>query len=358
MAENKIRENKTATASEKTSKKGSGQFSDFINNTILGRDVGLDLGSATVYVSVQGDGVSICEPSVVAIDRTTQRIIKVGKEAQEMVGRTSENVLTERPLKDGVISEYEVTLRMLQYFIRRACGQTLFAPKVMISVPGNITDIEERAVLDASAEAGARKTYLIKAPIAAAMGAGLNIKNAIGNMIVDIGGGISEIAVVSMGGIVSGKTLSVGGDHFNRAICDYVQGKYNVTIGERTAEAAKIKVGNVYEHKTEQTYDMRGRNSDSGKQHIVTFNSKETLVATYEPVSALIDGINEVIENTRPELVGDIIHNGITLTGGGAKLRGLAELISEVTGMKVNVARDPELCVVKGTAKKLEEMRK
>ena len=325
---------------------------------ILSRDIGIDLGTATVQVFVQGKGIVMREPSVVAIDKTTDKVIKVGKEAQDMLGRTPDSISALRPLKDGIINEYDVTLKMLQYFIRRACGKTLLAPRIMISVPSDITEVEERAIIDASREAGARKTYLIETPIAAALGADLNINTAIGNMTVDIGGGVTEIAVISLGGIVVSKSLKVGGDSFDEAIANYVKNNYNVLIGERTAESIKMKIGEVYEHGDARIVDVKGRDISSGMPKTVSLSSKEMIGAMYEPMTALIDGICEIIEHTPPELVGDILHNGIILVGGGSRLSGLDRLIHRVTGIKTRVAKDPESCAALGMGKKMETLNK
>lgn len=327
-------------------------------NIILSRDIGLDMGTATVQVFVQGKGIVVREPSVVAIDKATDRVIKVGKEAQDMWGRTPDGITALRPLKDGIVNEYDVTLKMLQYFIRRACGKTLLPPRIMINVPSGISAVEERAILDAAREAGARKTYLIESPIAAALGAGLNIKTAIGNMTVDIGGGVTEIAVLSLGGIVVSKTLRIGGDSFDEAIVKYVRDNYNMLIGERTAEGIKMKIGEVYEHGEAKLVDVKGRDISTGMLKVATLSSKEMIGAMYEPMTELIDGICEIIERTPPELVGDILHNGIILVGGGSKLGGLDKLIHRVTGIKTSVAKNPESCVALGMGVKLETLNK
>lgn len=327
-------------------------------NIILSRDIGIDLGSASVQVFVQGKGLVIKEPSVVAIDRATDRVIKVGREAQEMLGRTPDGISALRPLKNGIINEYDVTLKMLQYFIRRACGKTILPPRIMISVPAGITEVEERAILDAAREAGARKTYLLEAPLAAALGAGLNIKTAIGNMTVDIGGGVTEVAVISLGGIVVSKSVKVGGDSFDEAIVAYVRDRYNTLIGERTAEGIKMKIGYVFEHGEAKKIEVKGRDIASGMPKTVTLSSKEMIGAMYEPMTVLIDGICDIIEHTPPELVGDILHNGIILVGGGSMLHGLDKLIHKVTGIKTRVAKDPDTCVVRGMGAKLETLNK
>jgi len=329
-----------------------------LKDLIFSRDIGIDLGTATVLVYAEGKGIVMREPSVVAIDKTTDKVIKVGKEAQEMVGRTPDSIVTVRPLKDGIVNQYEVTERMLQYFIRRACGSSLFPPRIMISVPSSMSEVEERAILEAAAEAGARKTFLIRSPIAAAMGAGLNIRTAIGNMTVDIGGGMTEVAVISLGGIVVSRTLSVGGDSFDDAIVKYVRDNYHVLIGDRTAENIKIKIGEVYEHAEAKLLEVRGRDLITGLPKTITLSSKEMIGATYEPMTALIDGICEVIEHTPPELVGDILHNGIVMVGGGSLLSGLDKLITRVTGIKTLRAKNPDTCVCLGMGEKLKTISK
>lgn len=325
---------------------------------ILSRDIAIDLGTATVLVHVQDKGIVMREPCVVAIDKATDRVIKVGNEAQDMLGRTPDGIAALRPLKDGVINQYDVTLKMLQYFIRRACSKTLLPPRVMISVPASISEVEERAILEATAEAGARKTFLIPSPIAAAIGAGFNVKSPIGNMIVDVGGGVTEVSVVSLGGIVISKKISIGGDSFDQAIVSYVREKYGVLIGERTAENLKKKIGEVYKHSQAKVAEIKGRDAISGMPKTISISSKEMIQATYEPMTALIDCICDVIEHTPPELVGDILHNGVMLVGGGALLGGLDKLIHRVTGIKTFVNENPTECVVKGAAKKLESISK
>lgn len=322
-------------------------------NLTLSKDIAIDLGTATVLVYVQDKGIVTKEPSVVAIDTSTDKIIKVGKEAQQMIGRTPDNVITLRPLKDGVINQYEVTFKMLQYFIRRSCQNTILAPRVMISIPSKMSEVEQRAIFDAASEAGARKTFLLEAPIAAAIGAGLNIDTPVGNMIVDIGGGVTEIAVISLGGIVVSKTIKIGGDQFDEAIVQYVRDNYGILIGERTAENVKIKIGDVYEHNEAKIVEVKGRDLTLGMPKVVNISSKEMIGATFSPMTALIDGICEVIEQTPPELVGDILHNGIALCGGGSQLRGLDKLIERVTGIKTYVAENPTSCVALGMGKKL-----
>ena len=327
-------------------------------NFKLSRDIGIDLGTATVQVYVQDKGIVIREPSVVAIDKTTDKVIKVGREAQDLVGRAPDGIFTLRPLKDGDINEYEVTYKMLQYFIRRASGNTLLPPRIMLALPATLSEVEERAVHEAAAEAGARKAFIVPSPVAAALGAGLDVRSPIGNMIVDIGGGVCEVAVISLGGIVVSKSIKIGGDSFDEAIVRYVNDAYGLMIGERTAEGIKKKIGEVYEHKEAKIVEVKGRDIVTGMPKVINLSSKEMIGATFEPMTALIDCICEIIEKTPPELVGDILHNGIMLVGGGAKLSGLDKLIHRVTGIKTYVADDPEDCVVKGAAAKLESINK
>ena len=320
------------------------------------RNIGIDLGTATVLVYVQGKGIVLQEPSVVAIDTNTDRILKVGIEAQQMLGRTPGNIIAVRPLRDGVISQYEVTLKMIQYFIRRACGNLFFQPNVIICIPSGITEVEEKAVRDAAREAGAQKTYLIEEPVAAAIGAGLNIYAPIGNMVVDIGGGTTDVAVLSLGGVVVSRSTKIAGDKFDEAIIRYVRRKYNVLIGERTAEAVKKQIGAVYDHPETVHVEVKGRCIRQGLPKVITISSKEMIEALAEPVTAILDAICWVIENTPPELLGDILRNGIVMTGGGSLLYGFDQLVERVTGIKTRVAKDAVSCVAIGTGKSLDNI--
>ena len=322
----------------------------------LSRNIGIDLGTATVLVYVQGKGIVLQEPSVVAIDTNTDRILKVGIEAQQMLGRTPGNIVAVRPLRDGVISQYEVTLKMIQYFIRRACGNLFFQPHVMICIPSGITEVEKKAVLDAAREAGAQKTYLIEEPVAAAIGAGLNIYAPIGNMVVDIGGGTTDVAVLSLGGVVVSRSTKIAGDKFDEAIIRYVRRKYNVLIGERTAEAVKKQIGAVYDHPEAVHVEVKGRCIRQGLPKVITISSKEMIEALAEPITAILDAVCWVIENTPPELLGDILHNGIVMTGGGSLLYGFDKLIEQVTGIKTRGAKDAVSCVAIGTGKSLDNL--
>ena len=306
---------------------------------MMGRDIGIDLGTATVLVYVKGRGIVLKEPSVVAIDKNTDKILKVGREAQQMLGRTPGNITAIRPLRDGVISQYEITLRMIQYFIKRACGNSVFfKPRVIICVPSGITEVEERAVVDAATQAGAKKTYLIEEPVAAAIGAGIDISLPNGHMVVDIGGGTTDIAVTSLGGVVVSESIKVAGDKFDEAIIRYVRRKHNVLIGERTAEEIKIRVGSAWPHDEPKFIDVKGRCLIQGLPRVVRISSNEIPDALEEPITAIVEAVCSVIERTPPELIGDILYNGIVMTGGGSLLSGLDKLLATVTGIKTMVA--------------------
>ena len=327
-----------------------------IKGVQINRNIGIDLGTATVLVYVQGKGIVLQEPSVVAIDTNTDRILKVGKEAQQMLGRTPGNITAVRPLRDGVISQYDVTLKMMQYFIRRACGSLFVPPSVMICIPSGITEVEERAVRDAAMEAGAHKVYLIEEPTAAAIGAGLNIYAPEGNMVVDIGGGTTDVAVISLGGVVVSESIKIAGDKFDEAIMGYVRRKYKVLIGERTAEAIKRHIGAVYDHPQEKTVEVKGRCLHQGLPKVITISSKEMIEALAEPITAILNAVCLVIERTPPELLGDILKNGIVMTGGGSLLYGFDQLMTRVTGIPTRVAKDAVSCVAIGTGKSLDNL--
>lgn len=312
------------------------------------RDIAIDFGTASVLVYVQGQGIVLKEPSVVAIDVSTDRVVKVGQDAMEMLGRTPDHIDALRPMKNGTVSQYEVTLQMLRYFIRRACGKVWIPPRVLICVPTGITEVEMRAVMEASREAGARRTYLIEEPKAAAIGAGLDIKSPVGSMVVNIGGGVSDIAVLSMGGVVVADSIPVGGDKFDEAIQSYLRRRYNILVGERTAEDIKINIGDVYEHKKTCYMKVTGRSLTEGNQREVLISSREMIEALYEPITAILDSICSVVEQTPPELVGDILQKGMVLTGGGSLLRGLDKLIERVTGIPAYVAKKPISSTVLG----------
>lgn len=317
-------------------------------------DLGMDLGTATVLVYAQGKGIVLNEPSVVAVDKNTDCIAKIGKDAQVMLGRNPSNIEVVRPLREGVINRYDVTEKMIQYFIRRACGSAVFPPRVVICIPTEISEVEERAVMDAGTNAGARKTYLLPEPVAAALGAGIDIFSPTGHMVVDIGGGTTEVAVISLGGIVVSKSIKIAGDKFDEAIMRYVRRKYNIAIGERTAEQIKIRIGAVYEHSEAKTMEVKGRCLIQGLPKVVQLSSKEMLEAMMEPISAIFDAICSVIEKTPPELVGDILKNGIIMTGGGSLLYGLDRLMADVIEIRTRVAKNPIQCVAMGTGAVLQ----
>lgn len=314
--------------------------------------IGIDLGTATVLVYVKGKGIVLKEPSVVAIDKNTNRIMAVGEQAREMLGRTPASIVAIRPMKDGVIADYEVTEAMLKYFINRACGRRrFFRPVVVVCVPTEVTSVEKRAVLEATVSAGAKKAYLIEEPMAAAIGAGLPVEEPGGNMIVDIGGGTTDVAVISLGGIVVGETIRVAGNKMDEAITRYIRKNYNLMIGERTAENIKIKIGTAYPEENPISMETRGRDLINGLPKTISLTSEEIREALEEPLGILIEAVKGVLEKTPPELAADIIDRGILLTGGGALLRGMDQLIYKATGMSVRVAEDPVSCVAIGAGK-------
>lgn len=323
----------------------------------MSKDIGIDLGTASVLVYVKGKGIVIREPSVVAIDKNTDKILKFGREAQLMLGRTPGNITAIRPLRDGVISQYEVTFRMIQHFIKRACGgSVIFKPRVIICVPSGITEVEERSVVDAATQAGAKRTYLIEEPVAAAIGAGIDISAPNGHMVVDIGGGTTDIAVLSLGGVVVSESIKVAGDKFDEAIIRYVRRKHNILIGERTAEEIKIKIGSAWPREEPRYLDVKGRCLIQGLPRVVRIHSQEIPDALEEPITSVIEAVCSVIERTPPELIGDILSNGIVMTGGGSLLYGLDRLISYATGIRTRVADHPIQCVAIGTGKSLDNI--
>ena len=327
---------------------------NFKAKQMLSKDLGIDLGTTSVLVYVDGKGIVLNEPSVVAVDQNTDCITRIGKDAQVMLGRHPNHIEVIRPLRDGGINRYDVTEKMIEFFIRRACGNAVMRPRVIICVPTDISEVEQRAVMDAGSQAGARKTYLMAEPVAAALGAGLDIFSPTGQMVVDIGGGTTEVAVVSLGGIVVSKSIKIAGNRFDEAIMRYVRRKYNIAIGERTAEQIKIKIGAVYEHGTARTMEVKGRCLIQGLPKVIELSSKEMLEAMMEPISAIFDAVCSVIEKTPPELVGDVLKNGIVLTGGGSLLYGLDRLMADVIEIKTRVAKEPIKCVALGTGKILQ----
>ena len=320
----------------------------------MSKDIGIDLGTATVLVYVKGRGMVIKEPSVVAIDKNTGKILKFGREAQMMLGRTPGNITAIRPLRDGVITQYDITQKMIQHFIKKSCGTVIFKPRVIICVPSGITEVEERAVVDAATQAGAKRTYLIEEPVAAAIGAGINISAPRGHMVLDIGGGTSDIAVISLGGVVVSESIKVAGDKFDEAIIRYVRRKHNVLIGERTAEEIKIKIGCAWPREEIRTIDVKGRCLVQGLPRMVRITSAEIPDALEEPITAIVEAVCSVIERTPPELIGDILQNGIVMTGGGSLLYGLDRLITYATGVRTRVADKAVSCVALGTGRSLE----
>lgn len=322
----------------------------------FGQDIGIDLGTATVIAYVRGKGIVLREPSVVAIDKDTGDVLAVGKEARRMLGRTPGNIVATRPLRDGVISDYTVTEKMLKYFINKVCGKYIFSPRIMICVPSRVTEVEKKAVIDAAMGAGARKVYLIEEPLAAAIGAGLDVNKACGNMVVDIGGGTTDIAIISLGGTVLSTSIKIAGDKFDEAIVKYIKRKHNIVIGERTAEDLKINIGCVYPKIQDTEMEIRGRDVISGLPKTITVYSSEMLEALIEPAEQIIEAVYSVLEKTPPELSGDIKDRGIYMTGGGCLIDGLDKLLQERTGINVMVAQDSVSCVALGTGKALENL--
>ena len=320
-------------------------------------DIGIDLGTASILVYVKGKGVVLKEPSVVAFDRDTNKIKAIGEEARLMLGRTPGNVVAIRPLRKGVISDYTVTEQMLKYFIQKAIGRMSFRkPRISVCVPSSITEVEKKAVEDATYQAGAREVSIIEEPIAAAIGAGIDISRPCGNMIVDIGGGTCDVAVISLDGIVVSTSIKVAGDDFDEAIVRYMRKKHNLLIGERTAEDIKIKIGTTYPLVEEETMEVRGRNLVTGLPKTVTVTSSETEEALREATGQIVEAVIAVLEQTPPELSADILDRGIVLTGGGSMLRGLEELIEERTGINTMTAEDPMKVVAIGTGQFVEFM--
>ena len=318
------------------------------------KDLGIDLGTASILVYVKDEGIVLNEPSVIAIQAGTGELLSVGSEAKDMLGRTPGSITAIRPMKNGVISNYDITEKMLKHFIHKTVGRSIIKPRVIVCVPSGITEVEKRAVLEACRSAGASKTFVIEEPIAAAIGAGVDITEPNGNMIIDIGGGTSDIAVISLGGIVINKSLKVAGDDCNEAIVRYIRKKYNMMIGERSAEDLKMHIGGVYPRKQEVTREVRGRNLLTGLPETIKVSSREMEEALEEPVSQIVDAVHYVLERTPPELAADISNTGILMTGGGALLYGLDKLIEERTGIEVNIAEDAVEAVAIGTGRSLE----
>lgn len=327
--------------------------------SILGhfaKDMGIDLGTANTLVYVKGKGVVLQEPTVVAIEKETNNIFAVGSEAKQMVGRTPGNIVAIRPMKDGVIADFDVTEKMLRYFITKVGKNVgILSPRVIIGVPSGVTEVEKRAVIEAGLQAGAREVYLIEEPMAAAIGAGLQVEEPFGNLIVDIGGGTTEVAVISLGGIVSSRSIRVAGDEMNEAIAHFVKRNYNLMIGERTAEDIKKEIGSAYPDSQAQVMEVRGRDLLTGLPKTITVSEQEIQEALSEPVSNIVEAVKLTLERTPPELAADILDKGIVMAGGGSLLRGIDRLLSEETGMPVQIAEDPLTCVAKGTGIALEK---
>ena len=322
---------------------------------LFSNDLGIDLGTSNILISSDEAGIVVREPAVVAVDKNTGKILRVGSAARNMLGRTPGNVIAMHPLKDGVISDHEMTVKMLQVMFRSAIKTTLFNPKprVVISVPSGVTEVEERTVINAAIEAGARRAYLIEEPLAAALGAGLNISGPNGHMIVDIGGGTTDIAVLTMNDIATSSSIKVAGNTFDDAIVKYVRQKYNVVIGQTTAEDIKIQIGCVYPPSQDNSMVVKGRDSKNGVPKELTLMSSEIYEVLRRPVRLIVEELMSVLEDTSPELVGDIAKNGITLTGGGSQLTGMDRLLTECTGVPCTVADDPDSCVAFGCGKSL-----
>jgi len=327
---------------------------------MIGSDIGIDLGTASILVYIKGKGVVLKEPSVVAFDRDTNKIKAIGEEARLMLGRTPGNIVAVRPLRQGVISDYTVTEKMIKYFIQKALGKKSFRkPRISVCVPSGVTEVEKKAVEkkaveDATYQAGAREVEIIEEPIAAAIGAGIDISRPCGNMIVDIGGGTSDIAVISLGGSVVSTSVKIAGDDFDEALVRYMRKKHNLLIGERTAEDIKIKIGTCYPLAQNETMDVRGRNLVTGLPRTITVSSEETEEALREATLQIVEAVHSVLEKTPPELAADVADRGIVLTGGGSLLRGLEELIEERTGINTMTAEHPMTCVAIGTGKYVE----
>ena len=322
-------------------------------------DLGIDLGTATTLVYAKGKGIVLYEPSVIAIHKSSKTILAVGNEAKEMLGRTPASIVATRPLKDGVITDFEATEAMLRYFIKKAHGRRRFIrprPRVVIAIASGITEAEKRAVKESAAEAGAREVYLIEQPMAAAIGAGLPVQNPGGNMILDIGGGTSEVAVISLAGIVECQMIRIAGDEMNEAIIQHMKDKHNLMIGERSAEDVKIKIGSAFPQEEETTMQVKGRDLVSGLPKTFTISSEEVREALKPPVDAILKVVRETLERTPPELAADLVDKGIVLAGGGSCLKGLDKLIAEKTGLPVAMAEDPFTAVAVGAGKCLDEI--
>ena len=321
------------------------------------KDIGIDLGTANTLVFMKNKGIILREPSVVAVDTRKDEVLYVGQEAKDVIGRTPGSIVAMRPLKDGVIADFDITANMLQRFIKKVCGSSFFSrPNIVICIPSGVTDVERRAVREAAVASGGRRVSIIEEPMAAAIGAGLPVAEATGSMVVDIGGGTSEVAVISLGGIVTARSVRVGGDAFDSAIIQYIKRKHSLLIGERTAEQIKIDIGSAYHDSDEKTMEIKGRNLIDGLPKNITITPEEVREALSDSIASVLDAIKTTLERTPPELAADIIDHGIMLTGGGAMLRGLDRLISMETGINVLIAENPLDCVAVGTGRVLEDI--
>ncbi len=320
-------------------------------------EVGIDLGTANVLVYIKGKGIVLNEPAVVAINKDTNDILAVGEEARQMLGRTPGNIVAVRPLKDGVISDYDITERMLKHFIRKTCGAgKFFKPKIMVCVPSGVTEVEKRAVREATMQAGGKDVFLMEEPLAAAIGAGLDITKPDGTMVIDIGGGTTDIAVMSMGGIVTSQSVKIAGDRFDDAIVKYMRKEHKLYIGERTAEDLKLQIGTAFPRETNVSMECRGRDLVTGLPKVVEVSSKEIMEALDEPLSIICETIHRVLESTPPELAADISNSGIVITGGGALLYGIDKRVEQRTGITCHIAENPMDCVAIGTGKALDSL--
>lgn len=325
--------------------------------SLFSNDMGIDLGTASVLVYVKGQGIVLREPSVVAIEKDTKKVLAIGAEAKRMLGKTPASIVAVRPLRNGVIADFEVTEQMIRYFIKKVHNRrSLLHPRIVIGVPSGITEVERRAVRESAQQAGAREVHLIEEPMAAAIGANIPIQEPEGNMIVDIGGGTTEVAVISLGGMVVSKSIDVAGDEMDEAIVQYFRRKYNLLIGENTAEDVKIKIGSVYPLPEETSMEVKGRDQVTGLPKTITITSEEIRSALSEPVKGIIEVIKNTLEETPAELAADLVDRGIVTAGGGSLLRGFADLLSKETELPVNQAEDPLTCVARGTGKFLEEL--
>ena len=348
-----------ATKGDPTNANSNAIISMFDN--ILGffsNDIGIDLGTANTLVYVKDHGIVLREPSVVAVQQGTNKVLAVGDEAKRMLGRTPSNIVAIRPLRDGVIADFEVTEAMLRHFISKVHNRRrMVRPRVVIAVPSGITEVEKRAVKDSATHAGAREVYLIEEPMAAAIGCGLPVQDAAGNMIIDVGGGTTEVALISLSGIVFSRSVRVAGDELDEAIINCMKRAYNLMIGERTAEDIKIKIGSAYKMEKELSMEVKGRDLVAGLPKTITISSQEVREAVLEPVSTIVDSVRITLERCPPELSADLVDRGLVLAGGGALLRGLDKLLQEETGLSVHVAEDPLSAVAEGTGRALQELR-